>query len=755
MVFIGLSIVNYEFVSAMIIKKATQTIFLTILPLWLFGAHIIGGELTYTCNGGGDYDFVLNMYRDCSNPNAGFFDQEAIIGVYKGIGADAVLVDVFETDLLSVDNLMPTQTDPCAIPPPGFCTQIGVYNFSYTIDDWPSDEPYTFVYQRCCRNNTISNILSPEDTGISFMTEIGVESQAVCNSSPYFENLPPTIICAGKDINEFASALDNDGDQLVYEFCAPFAGGGDNFGGGCDAVIPDPPCPPPFTEVTFVSPYSLSQPLLGDPVVEIDATTGLLTGSPNFLGQFVVGICVKEFRNGVLLGVTRRDIQFNVVLCEPAVTAALDGGEIIDGINQYELCLDQGEIQLDYAGVIDTDQNEINWVLEGPESFASQVESPLFQINEPGVYNGYFTVSDENDCTDTAFLALNVYNNPVADFSYVYDSCVAGPVFFSNSSTLGDAPFDEIIWNLSDEIIDDEQAPSYFYTSPGVKDVSLVLVDENGCTDSLQSTILYQPAPAVIVVRPSVEEFCPPAEIEIDNLSFPVDETYEVVWEFGDGSVDTGLVVTNIYEEVGLYDISVSITSPIGCKVDSVFEELITIQEPPVADFEIVGSDFSNINNILGLENQAQNYIGFQWYVDNIWVPSQDYLEYELPDTGAMEILMAVRHPLGCVDTITRSIDVKPENRVFFPNAFTPNGDATHDVFLPKGVYLGMRDYQLEIYDRYGAIVFSTTDIYEGWNGTHQNQGSDVPIGVYQYFVKYTEPRGEKQSLRGSVTIIR
>ena len=283
----------------------------------------------------------------------------------------------------------------------------------------------------------------------------------------------------------------------------------------------------------------------------------------------------------------------------------------------------------------------------------------------------------------------------------------------------------------------------------------MVLVDENGCTDSLQSTILYQPAPAVIVVRPSVEEFCPPAEIEIDNLSFPVDETYEVVWEFGDGSVDTGLVVTNIYEEVGLYDISVSITSPIGCKVDSVFEELITIQEPPVADFEIVGSDFSNINNILGLENQAQNFIGFQWYVDDIWVPSQDYLEYELPDTGAMEILMAVRHPLGCVDTITRSIDVKPENRVFFPNAFTPNGDATHDVFLPKGVYLGMRDYQLEIYDRYGAIVFSTTDIYEGWNGTHQNQGSDVPIGVYQYFVKYTEPRGEKQSLRGSVTIIR
>ena len=736
-------------------NKATITILLLIFPFWLFGAHIIGGELTYSCQGGGAYDFVLNMYRDCSNPNAGFFDQDAIIGVYRGVGADAELVDVFTTELLSVDNLTPTQSDPCAIPPPGFCTQIGIYNFSYTISDWPSDEPYTFVYQRCCRNNTISNIVSPEDTGISFSTEISPESQAVCNSSPFFEGLPPTIICLGEDINGLASAFDADGDQLIYEFCAPFAGGGDNPNNGCFGIIPNPPCPPPFTEVSFTAPFTLSEPMLGDPIIEIDPASGLISGSPNFMGQFVLGICIKEFRNGVLLGVTRRDIQFNVVLCEPAVTAELNGGNLSDGVNEYNICLDEGEIDFEYVGVIDTELNEIGWYLEGPEIFTSIEDNPVFEVNETGVYDGFFFVKDENDCTDTAFIQLNVFENPIADFSYLYDSCVAGPVFFTNQSTLGDAPFENIIWDLGDETIDDQESPSYFYTTPGNKAVNLVLEDENGCTDSIQSSILYQPAPAVIVVRPSIKEFCPPAEIEIDNLSFPVDETYEVIWEFGDGNIDTGLVVSNLYEDVGLFDVTVSITSPIGCEVDSVFEQLITIQEPPVAAFDIIGDDFSNINNILGLQNLAENYIGYQWYVNDVWAPSEDYLEYELQDTGYTEILMAVRHPLGCVDTITRSIDVKPENRVFFPNAFTPNGDSKHDVFLPKGVYLGLKDYQLEIYDRFGGLVFQTNDIYEGWNGTHQNQGSDVPVGVYQYFVRYTEPRGAMQSLQGSVTIIR
>jgi gliding motility-associated-like protein len=737
-------------------KKPTfYLLLLMCLPFWVSAAHIIGGELTYTCEGGGNYDFILTMYRDCSNPDAGNFDQNAIIGVYRGIGADAELVDAFPVGLVSIDPLEITQTDPCAVPPPGFCSQVGVYNFSYLIEDWPSTEPYTFVYQRCCRNNTISNIQTPWDTGISFVTEISPASQAVCNNSPYFESIPPTLICLNEDVNYFHLATDDDGDQLVYEFCAPFAGGGDNGGNGCNSVIPNPPCPPPFNTVNFQAPYTSSQPMLGSPTIGIDANTGYISGVPTALGQFVLGICVSEYRNGVLLGTTRRDIQLNVAVCTPVVTADVEDGNEINGLEYFELCLNDNAFTFSSEVAINLDNVSIEWYFEDPQEFYSEELEPTFTFDSVGTYTGHFVVIDDGGCRDSAFMAVDVYQHPIPDFSFYYDSCVAGPVFYENLSVEGDAAIESFVWDLGDAQITDTWSPTYFYTEPGLKDLTLSLLDENGCTEEIQGEILYQPAPAVIVLKPPAEAFCPPAFVEIDNLSFPVDSTYEVVWNFGDGTDTTALAVEHLYEEVGTYDISISITSPIGCQVDSVFEQLIEVQDPPVADLNIVGEAFTNLNNELGLENNAQNYIGYQWFVNGDYVPTGDFVTYELRDTGLVEIMMAVQHPLGCVDTTYRYIDVAPENRVFFPNAFSPNGDAVNDEFKPTGVYLGLYDYQLEVYDRWGSLIFQTTDIKEGWNGTHNNDGRDTPNDSYTYFVRYTEPRGAKISLQGMVTIIR
>ncbi len=737
-------------------NKPTYYLLLFIcLPFWVSAAHIIGGELTYTCEGGGNYDFILTMYRDCSNPDAGNFDQNAIIGVYKGIGANAELVDVFPVGLVSIDPLEITQTDPCAVPPPGFCSQVGVYNFSYFIEDWPSTEPYTFVYQRCCRNNTISNIQIPWDTGISFVTEISPESQAVCNNSPYFESIPPTLICLNEDVNYFHLATDDDGDQLVYEFCAPFAGGGDNGGNGCNSVIPNPPCPPPFNTVNFQAPYTSSQPMLGSPTIGIDANTGYISGVPTALGQFVLGICVSEYRNGVLLGTTRRDIQLNVAVCSPVVIADVEDGNEINGLEYFEFCLNDNSFTFSSEVAINLNNVSIEWYFEEPQEFYSEELEPTFTFDSVGTYTGHFVVIDDGGCRDSAFMAVDVYQHPIPDFSFNYDSCVAGPVFYENLSVVGDAAIESFVWDLGDAQITDTWSPTYFYTEPGLKNLTLSLLDENGCTEDIQGEILYQPAPAVIVLKPPAEAFCPPAFVEIDNLSFPVDSTYEVVWNFGDGTDTTALAVEHLYEEVGIYDISISITSPIGCQVDSVFKQLIEVQEPPIADFYIVGDAFTNLNNELGLENNAQNYIGYQWFVNGDYVPTGDFVTYELRDTGLLEIMMAVQHPLGCVDTMFRYIDVAPENRVFFPNAFSPNGDAVNDEFKPTGVYIGLYDYQLEVYDRWGSLIFQTRDIKEGWNGTHNNEGRDTPNDSYTYFVRYTEPRGDKISLQGMVTIIR
>ena len=71
----------------------------------------------------------------------------------------------------------------------------------------------------------------------------------------------------------------------------------------------------PYEAVDFVGPlYGSARPLGGDPLVTIDPQTGVISGTPIAVGQFVVGICVKEYRDGELLSTIQRDFQFNITL---------------------------------------------------------------------------------------------------------------------------------------------------------------------------------------------------------------------------------------------------------------------------------------------------------------------------------------------------------------------------------------------------------------------------------------------------------
>lgn len=114
------------------------------------------------------------------------------------------------------------------------------------------------------------------------------------------------------------SATDIDGDSLVYELCTPLDGA------SFSDPIPQPPYNPPYNPVTFISPYSQSNMLngvAGGVNLSINPQTGILTATPTTIGQFVVGVCVKEYRGNIFLGTTRRDFQFNVIPCPSLIVA--------------------------------------------------------------------------------------------------------------------------------------------------------------------------------------------------------------------------------------------------------------------------------------------------------------------------------------------------------------------------------------------------------------------------------------------------
>ncbi len=481
------------------IKKTSLTLlkFFTFLLFCIASfsvnaAHIIGGEMSYVCNGNSSYTITVKMYRDCNGGGALFDSQPfALIGQVTVYNGDSQFP--FESVVLAPPVITPLDesvSNQCLSNVPNLCVEEGVYVFD--IDLPASSESYHISYQRCCRNETISNIIDPEVTGATFTLEITPKAQNSCNNSPYFNDYPPIVICVNQPIQYDHSATDPESDSLVYEFCAPLKGG------TVDDLAPSPDAYPPYESVDFIMPtYSAMNPLGGNPMVSIDPVTGMITGTPQNIGQYVVGVCVKEFRDGELISLTQRDFQFNVTLCNYTVNAELDG-QSSDGINfVYETC---GGLEMNLINESFDLQNisayQWQFTTVGVSPSTSTNADLSVQLAAPGTYQGWMILNPGSSCTDTAFVTIHAYPNIEMNISYDYNPCGAGPVQFTPSTT---TPLDNISswsWDFGDGTSATEASPQHQYTSLGIYQVVLTIVDLNNCTHTFQQQINWNSDPS-------------------------------------------------------------------------------------------------------------------------------------------------------------------------------------------------------------------------------------------------------------------
>ena len=738
-----------------------------LLSIPLFSAHIIGGELTYDCLGytNGDpnsnsrtYQFVMKIYRDCQGGGAGFDSApfgafQASVTIFQGSDQYDIIF-LGPPDVTSVD---PNPNNPCLQVPTNVCVEEGVYTFD-PIDLPIVNESYFISYQRCCRNNSIDNLVDPGGSGATYVMELTPEAQQECNSSPTFNDFPPVVICVGEEFNFDHSATDADGDQLVYEFCSPFLGGGPNTGNATalNGVAPNPDSPPPYDPVNFI-PVDFDQlnPLGNDSDISINVATGLITGTPAFMGQFVVGVCVYEFRNGVLMSTIRRDFQFNVTFCEPTVVADVSEDDIINDFYYIESCGDN-TLTIINQSYQQSFIDEFRWefYLDGQTEIIEDWNANITFPGE-GNYNGLLILNPGTECGDTAEIVVNIYPELVADFSFDYDTCIAGPIAFTDESFAESGEITNWSWDFGDGNGSSNRSPEYLYKEPGLQEVSLRVTDINGCIAITEEEVSYFPVPDLIIISPSAFTGCAPGEITFNNLSSPVDESYEIIWNFGDAGTSTELSPAHIYEEDGLFSVEVEITSPIGCQTDTLFPDLIEIEPSPVAAFEYSPDKLDVFNPYTEFTDQSSGADRWYWNFNNQATSIQQNPSFTFRDTGLQEVILVVTHPSGCIDSLVQFIDVEPVTTFFFPNAFTPNSDSVNDIFKGEGYIDGLKSYSMQIWNRWGEQIFESNNPADGWNGLKNNSGRMAPPGVYMYLVSYVGPRGEQNDLQGFITLIR
>lgn len=317
--------------------------------------HIVGGEISYTFvslapNAQKTFRIDMKVYRDCEH-GLPFFDNPAYLAVYA---ADNLLApfQVIEVDYSDVDSIPLASNDPCQLAPNGLCVDVGFYSTEVTLPYNPVG--YYFVHQRCCRNEIINNIVDPVNTGATFYAYMSKDAYTYNNSSPVWSDYPPVVICLGAPLEFDHSAIDTDGDSIVYSFCGPYRGGGNLTVGpplySCAGALPNPPCPPPYFSVDYMPGYSAAQPMGGNPVVGIDAANGFISGTPDHLGHFAIAVCGAEYRNGVLYSLFRRDIQFIVSSCNQSVlVTSLAAGPACDTpLSAIDLVVENGTLPYTY-----------------------------------------------------------------------------------------------------------------------------------------------------------------------------------------------------------------------------------------------------------------------------------------------------------------------------------------------------------------------------------------------------------------------
>ena len=455
--------------------------------------HIVGGEVTYQGDSNYNYRIRVDIYQDCLNgdPQAISQDNPGIIAIFQGNGSRYRLDSTSYS--FTPEIVPPNFSNACINNPPATCLRKASFVVNYYLP--PNTTGYYIVYQRCCRNVQIVNIIDPGSVGATYKAFIPPAVNIRKNNSAVFKNYPPQIICINNPIVYDHSATDADGDSLSYEFCTAYTGGSDR-----DAK----PIPNSinFAPVNYAPPYSAVRPMQGSPMLQIDAVTGMLTGTPTRTGRYVVTVCCHEWREGIMINTVTREFQFVVTNCSKAVVANIP--QYSTEFNTYIVNCKSHIVHFDN---LSTGGFAYSWDfgVPGIAYDTSNAFEPTYTYADTGTYLVKLVVNRGSTCPDSISRYVKVYPDFASNFSISGLPCPNGQIQFTDLSTSTFQPINEWSWDFGDGKTSNLQNPVHIYDTGGKFNVVFISKNFKGCTDTLKKDF-------------EVEKFKPYSGIQKDTL---------------------------------------------------------------------------------------------------------------------------------------------------------------------------------------------------------------------------------------------
>ncbi len=768
--------------------------FLLLVPSAVQAFHIAGGDLTTRWISGNLYEVKLTLYRDCSNPSGAPYDQEITVSVYRKI--DDQLLDTLHMSLdqTSVNALQ--LTGAACVSPPQVCMQTGSYHTLVNLPDDPGG--YYLVWERCCRNNTIVNLVNPQAAGMAFYMETA--DPVLHNSSPVFNGAPTPFICAGQFFRIPFNATDADGDSLVYALSEPLDGGHtSNTSPNPFSPLGNDETPPaqPYTTTQWNAGFSLSNVCGSSQPMTINSQTGVVEGVADLQGIYAMAVTVYEYRNGVLIGEVRREIEFTVIVCvgnnPPNVSPNIlskdyelhatdtlsfevttvdpDGdslflthyGEVFPGMAQTTIGAPFA-FGVDTAGN-DTLHSPFYWI-PACDQWRDSAFIVTYEIHDNGcplplTVRGTFRIHilPVPPVYKQNLICMKIENDSVVRLEKAPDSTII-PRYFNlftlYRSTNGDAftplstTSDPSGVGYIDSTAFDARHTNYCYYLRGLNTCG-----EEGTPSDTMCTVDYANIQKTYIHSVSVENN---QQIRImwEHLSDPEFRTYQ------------------LFKSEAHNQLSQAYTPLLTLQHYTADEWVDTLVLPKVKSYCYIITNTDHCGNespvsdaacsilLQGRAEYYAHYLNWSPYINwkggvatymtersdiNVNIPYRTMIDVPPYDTSTVDANLNTAsaqyyyriHALEgsggeSAESYSNEILLSQSPVIYIPNAFTPNADTHNDVWGPKSSFVN--SFEIFLYNRFGQLVWYSNNPASAWDG--KLNGLAAPEGVYCFYYKFT-----------------
>lgn len=393
----------------------------------------------------------------------------------------------------------------------------------------------------------------------------------------------------------------------------------------------------------------------------------------------------------------------------------------------------------------------INW-------YGTEVENnnTIFDLipQDTGSQKSKIKSTDKFGCKDSADFYFRVINNPIANISANdFTQCLKGNLFNfkNNSKSTGELKRTE--WFIQENGFNSSgQEISYSFNESGKASIRLIVEDSFGCIDTIIEQIDIYPQSKLDFVTDTV---CFRQVSSISSKSLVESGALILYsWDLGNGQKVNGENVNYTYNYPGIYSIKLFTETNNGCKDSLEKTNILVVRDLPGVSFnyEILSDSVKSSHVLFNGNSSGKEPFLYNWKFDNLGDSEEKNPLFWFHDTGKVIVSLKVTDSFGCENEMNQTLFLMPKVLFYMPNAFSPNNDFSNDHFKPIGLEYSL-DYRMEIYNRWGELIFKTKELNMGWNGVFQHK--EVPEGVYIYKIFIKDVFGKNHYLSGTVTLLR